>query len=423
MRLLLLYLTLQSLEALQPWCARAACTHSRACALTMMAAKAKTKNKKGSTQKAKPVAKGFGAVKVAPLSPELKALVRDGKKLARGEEASDPRRWLQLAAAAAELEEYAEARMIMEVGLETCGEEGGQLLVQAIGQMRRVGPSAEVAAAGSALDWPGKGDETPYDPTSMRFKRYSAPAWPADCPRGTRYPTGEGAIAVSETPVLPTDECAWVVEQAERTAREIWLSDHADSSNIGTDKIWAKGFPDRLWLREVPGLVEWFEHRLRTRLFPMLHSLYPEAIPSADVLRCHDAFISRYDADGMASLEVHQDTTDFTFTIALNPSSDYDGGGTVFPNVRPADAPADEPFRDMVAAPDCGCVASFCGRLHHGGNAITRGTRYIIPLFIYLDRNKLTDRQRGYLLSEAGLTLQAPAGLDVHSELLQPQRG
>merc|ERR1719440_1385430 len=127
------------------------------------------------------------------------------------------------------------------------------------------------------------------------------------------YPTGEGAIAVSETPVLPRDECAWVVQQAERAARERWVSDHADSTNIGTDKIWAKGFPDRLWLREVPGLIEWFEHRLRTRLFPMLSSLYPDAIPSADVLRCHDAFISRYDADGMALLEVHQDTTDFTF--------------------------------------------------------------------------------------------------------------
>ena len=168
----------------------------------------------------------------------------------------------------------------------------------------------------------------------------------------------------------------------------------------------------------MPGLVEWFEHRLRTRLFPMLQSLYPEAIPSADVLRCHDAFISRYDADGMASLEVHQDTTDFTFTIALNPASEYDGGGTVFPNVRPAGADRDEPFRDMVAAPDCGCVASFCGRLHHGGNQITRGTRYIIPLFIYLDRNKLTDRQRGYLLREMGLTIGTPTGLDVHSELL-----
>jgi hypothetical protein len=58
-----------------------------------------------------------------------------------------------------------------------------------------------------------------------------------------------------------------------------------------------------------------------------------------------------------------------------------------------------------------------------GSEPRAAGTRYIIPLFIYLDRNKLTDRQRGYLLSEAGLTLQAPAGLDVHSELLQPQRG
>ena len=310
--------------------------------------------------------------------------------------------------------------MIMEAGIEHCGEEGGQMLVQAIGQMRRVGPSPEVEAAGRAVDWPGKGDESPYEPDSMRFRRYSAPFWPNDCPRGTRYPTGEGAIAVSETPVLPVDECAWVVEQAERTARERWMSDHADSSNIGADKIWAKGFPDRLWLREVPGLVEWFEHRLRTRLFPMLQSLYPEAIPSPDVLRCHDAFISRYDSDGMASLEVHQDTTDFTFTIALNPASDYDGGGTLFPNVRPAEAGHSEPFTDTVVAPDCGCVASFCGRLHHGGNEITRGQRYIIPLFIYLDRNKMTDKQRGYLLREAGLTLREPAGLDVHSELLQP---
>ena len=42
-----------------------------------------------------------------------------------------------------------------------------------------------------------------------------------------------------------------------------------------------------------------------------------------ETLKHHDAIISRYDADGMASLEVHQDTTDFTFTIALNPASEY----------------------------------------------------------------------------------------------------
>ena len=155
----------------------------------------------------------------------------------------------------------------------------------------------------------------------------------------------------------------------------------------------------------------------------MRQSLYPEAIPSSETLRCHDAFISRYDAGGMNSLEVHQDTTDFTFTIGLNPASDFEGGGTVFPDIRPSGGAADAPYETTVVAPDVGCVASFSGRLWHGGNAITSGYRYIIPLFIYLDRNKLTDRQRGYLLKETGLQLREPSGLDVHSEdQLWPQR-
>ena len=75
----------------------------------------------------------------------------------------------------------------------------------------------------------------------------------------------------------------------------------------------------------------------------MRQSLYPEAIPSSETLRCHDAFISRYDAGGMNSLEVHQDTTDFTFTIGLNPASDFEGGGTVFPDIRPSGGAASGP--------------------------------------------------------------------------------
>jgi len=391
-----------------------------------MMAKAKSKAKAAKAKKPAPKARGFGAPIAEPLPPPVQELVRLGKSLARdcakkSESAADPKRWFQLAAGAAQIEEYAEARVVMEAGLTYLGEEDGEVLKSALGQMRRAGPLPETAAAGAAMAWPGKGDETPYDPDGMRFTRLSARAWPDDCPRGTYYESGKGAIAVSDTPVLPPSECAWVVAQAEEVAKTRWLSDHADSSNIGSDKIWAKGFPDRLWLREVPGLVEWFEHRLRTRLFPMLQSLYPEAIPTADVLRCHDAFISWYDADGMASLEVHQDTTDFTFTIALNPSAEYEGGGTVFPNVQPAEAPFGTPFTDHIAAPDVGCVASFPGRLHHGGHAITSGVRYIIPLFIYLDRNKLTDKERGYLLAEAGLVPAEPAGLDVYSKLLQRQ--
>lgn len=231
-------------------------------------AKAKAKKPKKTAKVAAPkAAKGFGAAKPEQLPPPVQALVRQGKALAKScadgsEKAKDPRAWFQIAAGAADLEEYAEARVIMEAGVQHCGEEG-ELLVQALGQMRRQGPTPEVEEAGGLVDWPGKGDDSPYDVDSMEFMRLSSRAWPDDCPRGTTYPSGDGAIAVSVTPVLDPAECGWVVDQADRTAQERWLSDHADASNIGADKIWAKGFPDRLWLREVPGLVEWFEHRLR----------------------------------------------------------------------------------------------------------------------------------------------------------------
>jgi len=111
---------------------------------------------------------------------------------------------------------------------------------------------------------------------------------------------------------------------------------------------------------------------------------------------------------------VHQDTTDFTFTIGLNPASDFEGGGTVFPDIRPSGGAADAPYETTVVAPDVGCVASFSGRLWHGGNAITSGYRYIIPLFIYLDVNKLSGKRRGWLLEEAGVASAPLEGLDAH---------
>ena len=185
---------------------------------------------------------------------------------------SDPRPWFEWASACASEEEYAEARMILEAGAAHCGEAGSQL-VQALGQMRRTGyESDELAAAAAAVDFPGKDDETPYEPAAHRFARYDAPQWPPDCPRGTYYPTGEGAVALSLDAVIDPSECAWVVARAEEAAASKWSVDHANKENIGTDKIWSKPFPDRLWLREVPGLLDWFEHRLRTRLFPMLQA-------------------------------------------------------------------------------------------------------------------------------------------------------
>ena len=265
----------------------------------VLAAKKAKKPKK--VAKKAPAARGFGAK--VPAAAADDALVAQCKKLAKIAKASpdDPRPWVEMASAAANCEEYAEARMLLEAGIQHCGSDtrAGETLAGALGQMRRVGSSPDVEAETALTNWPGKGDESPYDPSSHTFRRFSTPAWPSDSPRGSSYPTGHGSVCVSETPILDPEECAWVLEQADQSVAAAWSVDHANSANIGVDKIWDKPFPDRLWLRDVPGLLDWFEHRLRTRLFPMLQSLYPEAIPDPESLRCHDAFISRYDAKGM----------------------------------------------------------------------------------------------------------------------------
>ena len=169
-----------------------------------------------------------------------------------------------------------------------------------------------------------------------------------------------------------------MVAAADAHSDAAWVGDHADAANIGTDKIWAKPFPDRLWLREVPGLTEWFETGCERASSPCYRA-FTRGHSYRRLSAMPRRLISRYDAEGMASLEVHQDTTDFTFTISLNPLSEYGGGGTVFPDLR---GEGGESFDTMVVKPDVGCVASFPGRLRHGGNAITHGYRYIIPSFI-----------------------------------------
>jgi predicted 2-oxoglutarate/Fe(II)-dependent dioxygenase YbiX len=89
-------------------------------------------------------------------------------------------------------------------------------------------------------------------------------------------------------------------------------------------------------------------------------------------LRVIDAFLVKYAAEKQRELPIHCDQSQFSLTIALNPSSEYDGGGTFF-----FDA-------DETAQCDAGGVVAFPGHLLHGGAAITRGVRYIIAAFLYL---------------------------------------
>ena len=93
-----------------------------------------------------------------------------------------------------------------------------------------------------------------------------------------------------------------------------------------------------------------------------------------------DAFVVRYDADaatgpGRRELPPHVDESVLSATVMLNDQAEYEGGGVWFAATG-----------DAINA-DAGSVVAFAGGLRHGGLPVTRGTRYIVALFMYSDAN------------------------------------
>jgi len=102
-------------------------------------------------------------------------------------------------------------------------------------------------------------------------------------------------------------------------------------------------------------------------------------------LRVHDAFVVKYcAATGQRHLPVHVDQSHLSFTLALNGHADpmhtdpdevFVGGGTFFEALG------------SVCCPEAGGMTVFPGRLLHGGEGISAGTRYIVAGFLYISRD------------------------------------
>jgi hypothetical protein len=86
-----------------------------------------------------------------------------------------------------------------------------------------------------------------------------------------------------------------------------------------------------------------------------------------------DVFVVKYDAAKQRSLVAHTDAGDVSFMVALSPRADYDGGGTRFAALD----------GDVVHL-DRGAVLTFeAAGCWHGGNDISRGTRYLLVGFCF----------------------------------------
>lgn len=110
----------------------------------------------------------------------------------------------------------------------------------------------------------------------------------------------------------------------------------------------------------------------------LYNKIYPEIEKKYKVdqrfLSVQDIFVVKYEIGKQTHLKMHEDGCTFSANIALNPSTQYKGGGTQFKNTG------------KIFKLQKGELLIHPSQLTHSGVAITSGVRYILVAFI--DFNK-----------------------------------
>lgn len=168
----------------------------------------------------------------------------------------------------------------------------------------------------------------------------------------------------TKVPIFSPEECQKIEDEAERIASEIEWTKNRHGNFPTTD----------LPLVELPETLKFLRVALEERLYPLLRAQFGTYLPDPNKLRVADGFVVKYDAEGgQTQLKPHRDGSVLSFNIALNPASEYDGGGTWFASL------------DDAVKIDQGEVVSHASGILHGGHGITRGKRYILVAFVILE--------------------------------------
>lgn len=134
-------------------------------------------------------------------------------------------------------------------------------------------------------------------------------------------------------------------------------------------------------IHKVPKLLKWFQDWMPRVLLPILRDQFGTTRRGNGDERfyIHDAFLVRYEATASSCfLPLHFDESTHSCVLALN--DNFDGGGSYIYNL------------DQSIAPATGGMISFLGsRCLHGGNPVTHGVRYILAIFLYLDKDLALD--------------------------------
>ena len=179
-----------------------------------------------------------------------------------------------------------------------------------------------------------------------------------------------GAVVWASDRVVDPRACAKAITLAEAHA--------AKNGGWTTARHFAVPTTD-LPVHGAPQLLAWFNATLRDVIFPAVAQVTGA---SAVKLRVIDAFCVRYDASAQRALPLHSDQSEYSITLPLNDTSEYEGGGTFFAEL------------DRAVNSDAGGLVLFPGSLFHAGAPTTKGRRYVIVAFLFEDRGDADELER-----------------------------
>jgi hypothetical protein len=195
--------------------------------------------------------------------------------------------------------------------------------------------------------------------TQLETQQYSQDDYESLIPHQSGY-----LLHKTKNQVLTTQECEQIVNEAETIAARMGWTTSRHGNYPTTD----------IPLVELPETLKFLKRALVERIYPLLTAQFGEFLPDAFKLRVADGFVVKYDADGgQTELKPHRDGSVLSFNIALNPASEFNGGGTWFDSLG-----------DAIRI-DEGEIVSHASGVLHGGHGITRGKRYILVAFVILE--------------------------------------
>lgn len=181
-------------------------------------------------------------------------------------------------------------------------------------------------------------------------------------------------IHLSEAQVLTSDECNAAVSAADaHAAKHGWATARHAAYATHDLPIEALAKGDARPKAESRVITDSVTAAIKTKLIPEMATRFDL---QADALSVLDLFIARYSVEpgGLAALEPHEDGSEFSFVLALNSLTEYEGGGTQFLATGAVPHP--------VFRPDKGYATLFSGKNRHCGLPITSGVRYILAGFL-----------------------------------------